>query len=442
MNAHGIPAPERQPAPTWQGHHEPDALEQHDPWRSVWNWATGDVVAIALIVVAAVATLAQIVLPQIPLGGSANAAAYSAWQASARGQTASMYQVLLGAGLFDVARSPWFRAAAVALIAVLIVRLIDRCARLACAVTRSPEPRLTEENRARVVAEGAPLDVIARALGARGFRTARDGDSWVAADRGPAAAGISIVMHVGLLVSSAGVLVNLLLGWATPRAALSLASPAVLPDGSELTLLSADADKNTTELRTSHGAVMKLSSAVLADRNPAAGSLLDPALVLRVVELNPEVRLTVVASSGKPLTITASSYADAETEVVQSLAAGEPERLFAIEAARIAVQLATDEGGRVRVFELPSGRSLVDAPISPEITVDQVTLLLHRVFGVVLDARYRPGLPLIQWGSLTAVAGLIGALWLPMQTVIVRRRDGWIEYYGAGRGVRRSIRTL
>lgn len=442
MNAQGVPAPEPRVAPTWQGQHGPDALEQRDPWRTAWNWATGDVAVIALTAVVLAAALSQMLLPQIPPGGSANAAAFSAWQATARTQTAAAYPLLLGAGLFDVAHSPWLRAATAALIVLLGVRLIDRAVRLMRVVSRLPEPRLTEEYRARVVVDGEALDGIAGALASGGFRTAGDGATWVAADRGPIAAGLSFLMHAGLLVSAAGAMVNLLLGWAMPLAPVSLASPAVLPDGAQLTMLTSDAQKDTTELRTSHGAAMKLSSAVLADRNAAAGSLLDAAIMLRVVELNPEVRLAVVAAGGNPLTITASSYADPQTEVVQSLSAGEPERLFAVEAARIAVQLSADQGGRVRAFELPSGRSVVDAPISPQVAAGEVTLLLNRVDGVVVDARYRPGLPLLQLGVLPALAGMIGALWRPMQTVIVRRRDGWIEYYGAGRGVGRAIRAL
>src|SRR4029453_3084637 len=107
-----------------------DALEQHDPWRDLWQALTGDTLLAMLCVIVALAWGAAVLLPQAPASGTADPLTYSQWQTQARASTGDAFDLLAALGLFSLTQALWFRLVLAILLAVLVLRLLDRVAQL------------------------------------------------------------------------------------------------------------------------------------------------------------------------------------------------------------------------------------------------------------------------------------------------------------------------
>jgi hypothetical protein len=305
----------------------------------------------------------------------------------------------------------------------------------------------------RVTDQAPPLDAIASRLRARRYRVTlaqapQDADApppgWLTADRAPWALLLSLLLHVGLLLAVLGILVNSTLGWDVPRQPIDADTPVTFPRSQfGLALQAIDVSKNsaTFDLQGERQTVVL----PLGQSVPLGGVRSAPlscCLTLRLADITPGYRISAADVAGKPLTITASSYADPAREVMLTFRRDEPGRLIAIEQARMALLVSEDKGGRVQVYGLPGGNVLTDTLIRPTVAVSGTMLQFKPTTSAVIAAQYRPGdIPL--WvGGVLALIGLVGVVVWPIRRLIIRHHGHWTEFYASGRGVRQVVRDL
>ena len=427
-----------------------DALEQRDTWRSIWLVLTHDALVVALVIALVLVGGAAIVLPQAPAAGTADPVAYSQWQAQAQSQTGAAYAAWTALGLFDVAGALWLRVLIWVLVALALLRLVDRVARLVSA--RRPDGSIQDEQRLRVTERAADLDDMAARLREQHYRVATSSGepAWVWADRAPWGELLSVLLHAGLLIALAGVLLNLDQGWEVPRLQVNSDAPVSLKEGAwSVELLSADRALNQAVLgvagTTSAGETSPVTLTV--GSNARLGTVAGPAmpccLELTLAELTTEYQIRAVSAGGSPLTLTLSSYVSPTTEVLLTFRPGESERSLAAEQAGMALLVsARSAGDRVQAFAIPSGRVLTDTLIRPSLVISGTTVQFAPRAGAIAGVAYRPGEPLVWFGAIVGLIGLAGALLYPMQRIIVRQHGLWTEFYAGGRRVRPVVREL
>ncbi len=427
-----------------------DALEQADPWRTAWQVATHDVLVAALCLLIFLALMAGQVLPQSPAAGTADPLAYSQWQIRARTAAGVFYDGASVLGLFNISQAYWLRIAIAVLLAVLLLRVSDRITRLWGA--RRPANVLRDEERMRVADHAPAMADIAGRLRARRYRVitapeqtpADNAATWLVADRAPWAERLSILLHAGLLVALAGVLLNLLLGWDVSRQQIDTDSPATLQRGNlGLRLDSVNDAKQSATLRIEDGGpAVPLSLGGQTQLNWVRPLPLPCCLTLRLNEMVPGFHVSAADATGRPLTITLSSYAEPAQNILLTIRRDEPGRLLAVEESKLAVLVSEANGGTVQVYAVPSGIVLTDTLVRPSITISNTTLQFRPTTSVVVAAHYRPGNWPLWAGAAFAAFGLIGAAAWPMQRLVVRNHGHWTEFYASGRRVRRAVRDL
>ncbi|HQV69223.1 MAG TPA: hypothetical protein PLJ62_10850 [Thermoflexales bacterium] len=400
-----------------------DALEQTDAWRGVWQIVTSNAAFALVFALALLVMMALAALPQIPAGGTASAAAYSQWQAKAREISSAAFPAWDALGLFNIAQSLWARLVFALLLAMGFARALSAIFELRAVRARQPGlPALQDEVRLRVTDAAPPIPQLAAALRGLRHRTQDDGEAWLIADRLPITAIFSLALNAGAALFAAGMLMNLALGWVSPRMLVNENTPATLPNG--------------TQLRFDE------IPHALTPNAPALAWLAQPPFGVHVLQLNAEVRLTAQDAAGRPLSITESSYASPAQSALVSLTGDTPERLLGIEGANMAAQILPAGDGRARVFEVPSGKILADAALAPSLQVNDVTLKFERIPGAVIEAHNLPGMPFVQAGLALAALGFIAALAYPARRILIHQHDGWTEFYGRGRGVGQVARKL
>ncbi len=432
-----------------------DALEQRDPWRDAWQAATHDVLVGSLSLIVAVALTAGYLLPQAPAGGTADPLSYSQWQTQARAVAGSFFDGASVLGLFNVAQAFWLRIVIAILAVILGLRLIDRVARMASSRRRRGRgDALRDEERVRVTNKATPLADIVVRLRKRRYRVSQSpqpeqaeatgGTAWLVIDRAPVAELFSIVLHIGLLIALAGVVLNSTQGWEVARQQVDTESPTALQRGKLGLQLVAVDDAAQTAVLNAQGVGQPVVLAVGA-RGAMVWSTQLPlpcCLSLRLNELIPGYHVSAIDDAGRPLTITVSSYAEPVRDVLLTIRRDEPGRLVSVESASMAVLVSEDKGGRVQVYGVPSGKVLTDTAISASIVISATTLQFRPTMSVVVAAQYRPGDVFLWVGGVLAVLGLLAvALW-PMQRLVVRNHGYWTEFYACGRGVRGVVREL
>jgi hypothetical protein len=333
------------------------------------------------------------------------------------------------------------------LAAILAIRLADRAARLAAA--RRAGDTLRDETRLRVAERAMPLERMEGWLRARRYRVAASPEAraWLCADRAPWAEAWSIILHAGSLLVLGGAMANLAFGWEVSRQLVNADAPAALRDGAaSVELVSADRDADRAVLRLLGGdqqADLRVGGRAML--GTAAGPALPCCLRLELTELTAEVLVTARGPGGAPLTVTLSSYAPPASQALLTFRPGETERSLAVEQAGLALTFSSQGNGaadRVRAFAIPSGRLITDTAVRGGLVISGTAFDFKPRAGAVIAARYQPGDPLVWLGLLIGAAGGAGALAWPMQRIVVRRRDGWTEFYAGGRRARTVVREL
>jgi cytochrome c biogenesis protein ResB len=415
-----------------------DPIEQRDFWRSLWQFLTSDAVMIALCFIVAVGAIAALALPQSPAAGTADPVAYSRWEADAKLREGALFEPLFALGLSSVAQTAWWRIALVALATVTALRLTDRVSRLVAARTLAHAGAVRDEPRIRVMLDAPPLDGMAMALRQQRYRVAQPGEDVLTADRSPWAEALSIVMHAGLLIVIAGLLMNVLLGWEAINRAVVAGVPTLIHPEHEVTLAGDGDDGATMQL------VVQPADAQMTLAPGQVASVNGIAIALR--QITPGYRLSATTADNQPVLIRASNFVSPTTEVLLTFSEGEPERYVAVPDAGVALALSPgaslDQPGAVRVIAISSGSVITETAIAPQLTVDGTTFQFTPARGAVIDARSSPGDPLVWTGLGLGLIGLIGALAWPMRRIVVRHRGHWTEVYASGRGVRRAVNRL
>lgn len=427
-----------------------DALEQRDPWRDAWQAVTHDVLVAALCLIVALAVAAGTLLPQTPTGGTSDPLAYSQWQTQARSAAGVLFDSASMLSLFTVAQAFWLRVVMAALMVVLALRLMDRVSRLWSARVRTGD--LRDEVRVWVTSDAPALSEMAQLARNMRYRLTQSTPlepplntmtaQWLVIDRSPIAEACAIVLHVGLLITLAGIMLNMVSGWDVARQQVDTESMSVLPYSKlGLQLVSVD---DTTQTATLHtlGTQQTLALTVGARGQPvwSAQTPLPCCLSVRLNELIPGYHVSAKDSTGKGLIITVSSYAEPTQDALLTIRRDEPGRLAAVESAGMAVLLTENNGGRVQVYGVPSGNVLTDTVIRPSIVISDTTLQFRPTMSVVVAAQYRPGEPFLWVGGALAALGFLAVLVWPMQRLVVRNLGHWTEFYAYGRGVRRMVR--
>jgi cytochrome c biogenesis protein ResB len=411
-----------------------DPIEQRDIWRSIWQFLTSDALMFVVCLIVAVGALAALTLPQSPAAGTADPVAYSRWEAGAKLSEGPVYDVLSTLGLNSVAQTAWWRMALVILAAVTGLRLAERVARLLSA--RSPSTKLRDEARMRVVLDAPAPESMLASLRARRYRVAQPDGGTIVADRAPWAEALSAGLHLGLLITIAGLLLNLSLGWEAINRAVVAGAPTPIHAGHEVTLAGDD------------GATMRLvvqPGDAQINLSPGQGTTVN-GIAIALRQITPGYRLSATTLDNQPVLIRASNFVSPTTEVLLTFSDAEPERYVAVPDAGVALALSAgavvDQPGRVRVIAIPRGTVITDTVIAPALTVDGTAFQFTPARGAVIDARYNPGDSLVWIGLALALIGLIGARVWPMRRIVVRHHGGWTEFYAGGRGIRRVVNQL
>ena len=174
--------------------------------RWIWRQLTSMRTALLLLFLLAIAAIPGSIVPQ----ENVDSILAGQWQ-ERHPKLTPIYERL---GLFDVYGSVWFSAIYILLMVSLVGCILPRCAvywRAARAQPPSPPRNLARLPEHRSV-DGDAVAAVGKALRDQGFRI-REGDGWVAGEKGYLREAGNLVFHVSLLIVLAGVAIGSLFGY-------------------------------------------------------------------------------------------------------------------------------------------------------------------------------------------------------------------------------------
>jgi len=194
-----------------------------NPTGQLWHTLTSVRVALILILLIALATLAGTVLDQVPASVANDSTAYSHWLENAHGKYGVFTNVMDKAQLFHVFGSIWFRALIALLVANIVVCTINRWPSIRSQVF-TPRVRMNPAyfERARVGASfSVTLDTpvaaaaVKKGLRSAGYRALTDDGESVAmyADRFRLSRLGTFLTHLSLVMILVGAIMGTLFGW-------------------------------------------------------------------------------------------------------------------------------------------------------------------------------------------------------------------------------------
>jgi cytochrome c biogenesis protein len=180
-----------------------------DPLRLLWRGLVSVRFALGLIGFLALASLAGVLIPQLPVEMRGNPAAEAGWLEFQRGKFGALTGLMDALGLFQVFRSLWFISGLALLVASVCVCTANRLPPIWRNVF-SPQTRVPDEylqGGASVSVAMADVDTLSRELARRRYRVtmAREGDAtYLFADRYPWAQFATFISHLALILFLAG----------------------------------------------------------------------------------------------------------------------------------------------------------------------------------------------------------------------------------------------
>jgi len=373
------------------------AQPPRDPWRTVWQIVTGDLLLVALLLAVAAGLTLTAWLPQMP---AADPVAHAQWLSEAQARFGTATQTMQALGLFTVTYSLGFRALLALLAGCLLLRLIEGGGRL-WRSREMAEPR--GEWR-------GPVDVRLRDvlddLRRRHYRVLRE-PLLVQADHWPWADLFPLLAYAGALLLLVGLLITHLWGWRVEGLIVRSGERITLPGTGKWVTLDEDGRQVTHS----------------------------PGIVTFVEGRGPGVRASANDGAEKPLSLQLPE-ADPATQLTLALT---EDQYFAIPEVSMVVRLAPQSDSastpvRVQFYRSPPGRFITEMVTekggSAELTVDEVTLRLTRAPYTRLTATFNPGLWLTAAGLVLLIAGLLGSVAWPVRCFWLREEAGGIE--GAG----------
>ena len=194
-----------------------------NPTGQLWHTLTSVRLALILILLIAVATLAGTLLDQVPASMAGNSTAYNQWVDSVRGRYGIFTDVMARVQLFQVFSSIWFKGLIALLVANIVVCTINRWTSIRTQVF-SPRVRMTPAyfDRARIgssfsVSLDAPAAAatVRKGLRSAGYRSVTEDGETVAmyADRFRLSRLGTFLTHLGLVLILVGAIMGGLFGW-------------------------------------------------------------------------------------------------------------------------------------------------------------------------------------------------------------------------------------
>jgi cytochrome c biogenesis protein len=180
-----------------------------DPLRLLWRGLVSVRFALGLIGFLALASLAGVLIPQLPVEMRGNPAAEAGWLEFQRGKFGFLTDPMDALGLFQVFRSLWFISGLALLVASVCVCTANRLPPIWRNVF-SPQTRVPDEylqGGASVSVAAPNVDALSREFARRRYRvtTAAEGDAtYVFADRYPWAQFATFISHLALILFLAG----------------------------------------------------------------------------------------------------------------------------------------------------------------------------------------------------------------------------------------------
>ncbi|HEY7465116.1 MAG TPA: cytochrome c biogenesis protein ResB [Dehalococcoidia bacterium] len=180
-----------------------------DPLRLLWRGLVSVRFALGLIGFLALASLAGVLIPQLPVEMRGNPAAEAGWLEFQRGKFGFLTDPMDALGLFQVFRSLWFVSGLGLLVASVCVCTANRLPPIWRNVF-SPQTRVPDEylqGGASVSVAATNVDALSRELARRRYRvtTATEGNAtYVFADRYPWAQFATFISHLALILFLAG----------------------------------------------------------------------------------------------------------------------------------------------------------------------------------------------------------------------------------------------
>jgi cytochrome c biogenesis protein len=180
-----------------------------DPLRLLWRGLVSVRFALGLIGFLALASLAGVLIPQLPVEMRGNPAAEAGWLEFQRGKFGFLTEPMDALGLFQVFRSLWFVSGLGLLVASVCVCTANRLPPIWRNVF-SPQTRVPDEylqGGASVSVAATNVDALSRELARRRYRvtTATEGNAtYVFADRYPWAQFATFISHLALILFLAG----------------------------------------------------------------------------------------------------------------------------------------------------------------------------------------------------------------------------------------------
>ncbi len=363
-----------------------------DPWRAIWQVATGDYLIAALLLSTAAGLAIITWLPQMPV---ANPAAYAQWLSEVQARFGTATPTMQTLGLFTITRSFGFRALLVLLAGCLLLRLIENGDWLWH--NREMAKPAGEWHRLADVHLPNVIDDLRRLH----YRVLSN-PPLIQADRWPWADLFPLLAHGGALLLLVGLLIIHLWGWRVEGLTVQSGARVTLPGTEKWIAVDEDARRATHS----------------------------PGIMTFVEARGPGVQASAADSTGHPLLLQPPE-ADPVTQLTVALT---EDQYFAIPEAQLVVRLAPQPGRAIeahspvllQVYRSPAGRLATETVVEgdAELTVDDVTLQLASVPYARLTATFNPGFWPIGAGLVLLVAGLLGSVTWPVRRLWLREETG------------------
>jgi len=369
------------------------AQTPRDPWRAIWQVATSDHLAAAVLLGIAAGLIITAWLPQTPVN---DPVAYARWLSRAQARFGDATPTMRTLGLFLVSRSFVFRTLLALLAGMLLLRLIEAGDRL-------------WQNREIATPEGEWHDLP----GIRLSDVMHDLHRWrhrilgkpplVQADRWPWADMFPLLAYGGGLLFLIGLLITHLWGWQIDG--------LIVQSGERVTLPRTDAWVmwNETTQAVTHS----------------------PGIATHIEEQVPGVKARAQDNTGRPLSLQQTPEVEPVAQLTLALA---DVQYFAIPDAQLVVRMVppsnrpidpvseADNPILVQIYRSPPGRLAAETVVeqAAQLSIDDVTLELTDVPYARLTVICNPGLWPTGVGLTLLVVGLLGSIVWPVRQLWLR----------------------
>ncbi len=449
-------------------------------WHRLWDFLASRRVAVILLLLVLLLTLAGLVVPQQP--AELDEAGRKAWQEVMQERYGPAWETYEALGLSDLFHTPLFWALAAALLLNTLACTLDRSGRLLRSMRRPPVLRLPEEAYAPAGRRGGArlysLPEARRALRRGGFRLWEEpGPPHYFYGERPRLAPLgTLLSHLGLLLLIPGLLLQSL-AW---RERLILdtgaasASPLLYHPACTITAAGLQAEETGGFLRDISGEVLvREGEAAVRGRTGPAGPLSACGVNFYLRSYGLALQVEAADRSGRPLEIVPAEEGRAAPPPPPAKAlpkrpeassqsvglatlrfpAGTTERAFDIPSLALHVTVAPSATAlvgfregllQVHIEQAGLNRPLFDGRISANTTLELPAgrLSFHSTSFLEIEAVYDPGFPVLLSAGCLLVIGSSLALFFPRRCFWARLdKDGtlWVRF---GRGEEASGGTI